>query len=41
LAQLAADFPELSEGEINPLLVRPKGQGAVAVDARLALGGER
>ncbi len=41
LAQLAADFPELSEGEINPLLVRPKGQGAVAVDARLGLGGER
>ncbi len=40
LAQLAVDFPELSEGEVNPLLVRPKGQGAVAVDARLSLGGE-
>jgi len=39
LAQLAADFPELNEGEVNPLLVRPKGYGAVAVDARLGLGG--
>ncbi len=40
IAQLAADFPELSEGEVNPLLIRPQGQGAVAVDARLSLGGE-
>ncbi len=39
LGQLAADFPELNEGEINPLLVRPKGHGAIAVDARLGLGG--
>ena len=39
LARLAADFPELSEGEINPLMVCPKGQGIYAVDARLILGG--
>jgi len=36
LGQLAADFPELAEVEINPLLVYPRG--AVAVDVRAALG---
>ena len=35
LAQLAADFPQLSEIEINPLRVLPDGQGAVAVDVRI------
>ena len=35
LAQLAADHPELTEIEINPLRVLPKGQGAVAVDVRI------
>jgi acetate---CoA ligase (ADP-forming) len=34
LAQLAADFPQLAEIEINPLLVFPSGQGACAVDIR-------
>jgi acetyltransferase len=34
LAQLAADFPELAEIEINPLRVLPAGQGALAIDAR-------
>ena len=37
LAQLAADFPQLAETEINPLRVLPAGQGAVAVDVRLRL----
>ena len=37
LAQLAADFPQLTEIEINPLRVLPKGQGAVAVDVRIHL----
>jgi acetyltransferase len=37
LGQLAADFPELAEIEINPLRVLPAGQGAVAVDARIRL----
>ncbi len=35
LAQLAADFPQLAEIEINPLRVLPVGQGAVAVDIRI------
>ena len=37
LAQLAADFPELSEVEINPLRVLSVGQGAIALDARARL----
>ena len=36
---LVSDFPELAEGEINPLMVRPRGKGVVAVDARFVLGG--
>jgi len=39
LAQLAFDFPEISEIEINPLLALAPGQGALAVDARVKLGG--
>jgi acetyltransferase len=39
LAQLAADFPQLAEIEINPLRVLGKGQGAVAVDVRVRLAG--
>jgi acetyltransferase len=35
LAQLAAEFPQLSEVEINPLRVMPEGQGAFAVDVRM------
>jgi len=37
LAQLAADFPQLAEIEINPLRALPDGQGAVAVDVRIKL----
>ena len=37
LAQLAADFPQLTEIEINPLRVLPDGQGAVAVDVRIMI----
>jgi acetate---CoA ligase (ADP-forming) len=37
LAQLAADFPELVEMEINPLRVLPPGQGVCAVDVRIRL----
>ncbi|MBI2865471.1 MAG: acetate--CoA ligase family protein [Chloroflexi bacterium] len=36
LSQLAEDFPQISELDINPLRVRERGQGAVAVDCRLA-----
>jgi len=39
-ACLVSDFPELAEGEINPLMVLSKDKGAVAVDVRLILGGE-
>jgi acetyltransferase len=34
LAQLAADFPEIDEIEINPLRVLRQGEGAFAIDAR-------
>ena len=37
LGSLAHDFPGLAEADINPLLVLPRGQGAVAVDARITL----
>jgi acetyltransferase len=37
LSQLSLDFPEIVELDINPLLVQPEGEGAVAIDARLAL----
>lgn len=37
LAQLAWDFPELAEIEINPLRVFPDGQGIAAVDVRTRL----
>jgi acetyltransferase len=37
LAQLAWDFPELAEIEINPLRVFADGQGAAAVDIRMSL----
>jgi len=35
LAQLANEFPQIAEVEINPLRVQEAGQGAVAVDVRL------
>jgi acetyltransferase len=37
LSQLAVDFPQIQEIEVNPLLVLPKGQGAVALDCRMIL----
>lgn len=37
VSQLAVDRPEVLELDINPLLVRPAGEGAVAVDARVVL----
>ena len=38
LSQLAAaDSPPVLEAEVNPLIVRPKGQGVVAVDALVRL----
>ena len=37
LSQLALDHPGISEVEINPLLVLPKGEGAIVLDARMIL----
>ena len=34
ISQLACDFPEISELEINPLFVLPEGDGAFAIDVR-------
>lgn len=40
LSQMAMDFPQIIEADINPLLVKKRGEGAVAVDARFSIGGE-
>ncbi len=37
VGQLAQETPEIAELDINPLLVRPEGEGVVAVDARIAI----
>jgi len=37
VSQMAIDFPEIIEADINPLLVCPEGQGTVAVDARITI----
>jgi acetate---CoA ligase (ADP-forming) len=37
ISQLVTDFAEIAELDINPLLVREQGKGAVAVDMRLIL----
>jgi acyl-CoA synthetase (NDP forming) len=37
LSQLGADFPEIGEMDINPVLAFPKGKGAVVVDARIRI----
>ncbi|MFZ1509046.1 MAG: acetate--CoA ligase family protein [Anaerolineae bacterium] len=37
VGQMAVDHPQISELDINPLLVMPAGQGAIAVDARIIL----
>jgi acetyltransferase len=41
MGQLVQDFPEIAEFDINPLIVYPKGQGAIAIDMRLVLSSER
>lgn len=37
VGQLVQDFPEIAELDINPLIVYPEGQGAMAIDMRLVL----
>ncbi len=39
LSALAMDYPQISEIEINPLVVFPKGEGAMALDGRVIFGG--
>jgi acetyltransferase len=38
LAQLASDFPQIAEIEVNPLTVLEEGNGAYAVDVRAKIG---
>lgn len=40
MGQLVLDFPEIVEFDINPLIVYPRGQGAIAIDMRLVLTSE-
>jgi acyl-CoA synthetase (NDP forming) len=37
LSQLVTDFPEITELDINPLMVYAEGKGGIAVDGRIAL----
>lgn len=37
IGQLVQDFPEIAELDINPVIVYPKGGGALAIDMRLVL----
>ncbi|MAT43872.1 MAG: acyl-CoA synthetase [Anaerolineaceae bacterium] len=39
LSVLALDYPQIGEIEINPLVVFPKGEGALALDGRVIFGG--
>ena len=38
VARLALDHPQVQEIDVNPLLVYPAGQGALAVDVRMVVG---
>ncbi|MCK5566887.1 MAG: acetate--CoA ligase family protein, partial [Actinomycetia bacterium] len=37
--QLVTDFPEIMEMDINPLFVKKRGEGSIAGDARIRIGG--
>jgi acetyltransferase len=37
VSQLAVEVPEVVELDLNPLIVRPAGEGVVGVDARIVL----
>ena len=37
IGQLVCDFPEITELDINPLIVYSEGQGGIAIDMRLVL----
>ena len=40
IGQLVQDFPQILELDINPLMVYPRSQGAIAIDMRLVLTNE-
>ncbi len=39
VSQLVTDFPEIIEMDINPLFVKKNGEGSIAGDARIRIGG--
>ena len=39
MAQIAQDFPEISELEVNPVIVMDEGHGVNAVDALVTIKG--
>jgi acetyl coenzyme A synthetase (ADP forming)-like protein len=39
VSALAVDFPDITEMDINPLIVMDRGGGAVAADVRIGIGG--
>ncbi len=39
VSQLVIDFPEIMEMDINPLFVKKQGEGSIAGDARIRIGG--
>ncbi|MCJ7665803.1 MAG: acetate--CoA ligase family protein [Actinobacteria bacterium] len=39
MSQLVTDFPEIMEMDINPLFVKKRGEGSIAGDARIRIGG--
>ncbi len=41
VGQLAHEFPELTEIELNPIFVFDNGKGAITADARIVLGGSK
>ena len=41
MGQLVLEFPEIVEFDINPLIVYPEDQGAIAIDMRLVLTSEK
>jgi acetyltransferase len=40
LSQIAMDFPNIIEADLNPLIVRKRGKGVIVVDARFLIGGK-
>lgn len=38
VSTLVCDFPQIAEMDLNPVKVLPKGEGCIAVDARILLG---